>query len=34
MHTKKHTYRTWYIAVIVVLIIQIVLYYWFTRYWK
>lgn len=34
MSTKKHNYRTWYIAVILALIIQVILYSWFTRYWK
>ena len=32
--SKKYTYRNWYIAVILVLAAQIVLYYWFTCHYK
>ncbi len=32
--SKKEHWRTWYIAVILVLALQIVLYYWFTCYYK
>ena len=31
---EKHSYKAWYIAVVVVLAAQIVLYYWFTQHYK
>ena len=31
---RKEIGRVWYIGVILALIIQIVFYLWFTRYWK
>ena len=35
MHThKKESYRSWYIAVVLVLVAQIALYYWFTQHYK
>jgi hypothetical protein len=32
--TRKEHWLSWYIALVVVLILQIVLYYFFTRHWK
>ena len=32
--SEKHSYKRWHIAVVVVLIAQIVLYYWFTEHYK
>lgn len=29
----KQNWNKWYIAVLSVLLLQIVLYYWFTEYW-
>lgn len=31
---KKQNWGRWYIAVILFLLLQIVLYYWFTKYWS
>ena len=31
---KKEHWRTWYIAVVLALILQIIVYYWFTCYYK
>jgi hypothetical protein len=31
---EKYSYKIWYIAVVVVLVVQIGLYYWFTRYYR
>lgn len=29
----KQNWNNWYVAVIAVLLLQIVLYYWFTEHW-
>lgn len=29
----KQNYNKWYVAVLAVLLLQIVLYYWFTEHW-
>lgn len=31
---EKQSWAGWYIAVLATLIVQIVLYYWFTQYWS
>jgi len=31
---KRQNYRVWYTAVILVLVLQIVFYYWFTCHYK
>lgn len=33
-NSRKHNWNTWYAVVLIVLLLQIVLYYLFTRYWK
>jgi len=32
--TKKEHWRGWYLTVLLVLVVQIVVYYWFTRHWQ
>lgn len=31
---RKENWNGWYAAVILVLLLQIVLYYWFTKHWS
>ncbi len=31
---KKHNYRFWYLTVLIALVFQIAVYYWFTCYYK
>ena len=33
-NTKPTNWNIWYAAVIVVLLLQIVFYYWFSRHWS
>ncbi len=33
-NSKKHNWNKWYAVVLIVLLLQIVLYYLFTQYWK
>ena len=30
---EKQSWTGWYVAVLTALVVQIILYYWFTKYW-
>lgn len=32
--SEKHDWKYWYLAVLLFLVLQILLYYWFTKYWS
>jgi len=34
MDSKKYNWNAWYAAIVIVLVLQIIFYYWFTQYWQ
>lgn len=31
---KQHNWNAWYAAVLIALLLQVLLYYWFTQHWS
>lgn len=34
VHTQHKSWKGWYAAVIIALLLQLIFYYWFTQYWS